>query len=259
MARLVAAGAVILAVQSPAATAQEGTAKPRWTPTVVLTTSYGDHTGGSAGSQAVTVYLNRPNTYWTFSAGHQRLLGDEGYGFGIGFHRAWRQRYRIGLGMSSGANRRGGLYPRYHVGFSAGMNLTDPLQVSIDYGRRRSAVDAAHSDRIGAGFTWYAPGPWILGGGVIYGMNQPGSRTAWSGGGGLTYSVWERWSVGVRLDYGDGSYMLLPSQGVVEFESWAYSASVSKYVAPKLSFRLTAGHTDYYGGFNLSLAMAKGW
>jgi len=231
----------------------------RWRPAVVFTAGYGDHTGGNAGSQAVTVYLSRPGEYWTFSAGHQRLLGEEGYGAGVTYNHAWNDRFRVGLGVSSGLNHHGGLYPRYHVGLSAGMNLTAPLQVSLNASRRKSAVNDSRSDRVGLGFTWYAPGPWILGGNATYGVSQPGSRSSWSGGGGLSYSVWERWSVGVRVDYGDGSYMLIPTQNVVEFQSWAYSASVSKYLAPKLSVRVTAGHTDYYGGFNLSFAVAKGW
>ncbi len=239
--------------------AQEPAPRVKWTPAMVVTLGYGDHTGGNAGSQAVTVYLSRPDRYWTFSAGHQQLLGEEGYGVGVSFLKAWSHRYRLSAGLSSGINERGNLYPRYHVGLSAAMSVTERLETSIDYGHRQATIAGVRSDRIGAGFTWYAPAHLILGGGATIGVNQPSSRSSWSAGAGLSYSVWERWSAGARVDYGDGSYVILPSQGIEEFQSWAYSASLSKYLAPKLSVRLTAGHADYYGGFNLSLAVAKGW
>ena len=252
-------GLALAALAGPTLAAQQEPAKPKWSPAVVVTFGYGDHTGGNAGSQAVTVYLARPDRYWTFSAGHQRLLGEEGYGAGVSFLKAWNHRYRLSAGVSSGFNHTGSLYPRYHAGLSAGMNVTGPLEASLNYAHRQAATDGVHSDQVGIGFTWYAPARLILGGSANYGVNQPGSRSSWSAGGGVTYSVWERWSVGARVDYGDGSYTLLPSQGIEQFESWAYSVSVSKYLAPKVSVRVTGGHTDYYGGFNLSLALAKGW
>jgi len=104
--RCALAGCLTAMLAVPVVRAQKA-ARPKWVPAVVLTAGYGEHTGGNNGSQAVTVYLSRPDRYWTFSAGHQRLLGEEGYGAGVNFQRAWSGKYRLGAGVSSGINRRG--------------------------------------------------------------------------------------------------------------------------------------------------------
>lgn len=253
-----AAGFAAVALWTGTALAQ-ATPPPRWDRTLVVTTGYGEHDGGTAASQSLALYLSRPDRYWILSMGHQRLMRDDGYGAGASFQRAWKGRYRAGGGVSTGVNSHGGLYPRYHAGINLGMNLTDPLQVSLGLSRRRSGIDRRHEDRVGVGFTSWGPGRLIIGGGATYGIAQPGSTTSWSSGGGVTYAVWEKWSAGMRVDYGDGSYMLLPGQGIVEFRSWAWSGSVSRNFTARNSVRITSGHTDYYGGFHLGLAVAHRW
>jgi YaiO family outer membrane protein len=247
-------------VCGPAAgSAQTTPATPPWVPTIAVDAGFGDYAGGGSASQSLALYLARPDRYWRFSAGHHRLIESEAYSAGFSYQHSWRRKYRLGAGFSSGVNRSGGLAPRYYLSLSAGMNVIGSLPTSISWGRRRSAINESYVDRYGLGFSWYAPGPWIISGNGAYSLGQPGSTSSRSFGGGITYSLWERMSIGARVDHGDGSYMLLPSQNIVDFQSWSYSGSFSKHLNPGTSVRVSVGYSEYYEGPNVNLGYSRRW
>jgi YaiO family outer membrane protein len=253
----VAAGAVLVA--APAIDAQDNVSSPPWVSTFTVDAGFADYAGGGSASQSMGLYLSQPDRYWRFAVGHHWLFESEAYSAGFYHQHTWSRKYRLGGGLSSGVNRSGGLAPRYHVSVMAGMNVVPRLPLSVSFSRRRSAINESHVDRVDVGFTWYAPGPWIIGASTAYSLGQPGSTSSRSYGGGITYSVWERVSLGVRIDHGDGSYMLLPSQNIVEFRSWSYTAHLSRHLNPRTSVRVSAGYSEYYDGPNFNLGYSRRW
>lgn len=211
-------------------------------------------------AQFATLYVARPSTYrWTFGLSHASRFGDSGFGLGVGYMRL----FRSGLTLSAGVNTGTGdfLYPKYQIGVSASKpilprrNLIPSLSLSF----RQSKNDLYRNTRLLLGFTWYAPGPWIAGGNVGHALGWPGSTHSWFGSLGLSYALWMRMSVGARIGYGDGSYMLVPGDFVVDYAYWSYSAHFSKYLSPSLVFTLTAGHDNWYGGGTVGLKVSKSW
>jgi len=244
------------------AVAQDSAAAPTKTPwrkTIVTSVSYGRHDGGESTAQSLTMYLSRGRTAWVFSGGYQSIIGERGLGVGLTYQRQIAEALSFGVGGATGTNIKGGIFPRYQVGGWGRVAVAPGLSFTAGYSRRQAQDFDAHTDRIGAGFTWYAPGPWILGGDVAYYLNSPGNTESWSGGGGLTYERWEKLYVGFSVHYADARYLALPSQSLVEFNGWGYSVGVTKYFTRDFTIGLTAGHSDYYGGGAVTLNVGRSW
>lgn len=237
---------------------EEAGTEPPWSVTLIMRASYADYAAGPGAAQSAMVYLSRDVHRWIFSVGHNRLFGSDGYGFGASYRHSWG-RFRLGGGLSSGVNVRGSLYPKYHAGVTAGTNIARGVPVSLSFSRRRSASSRSYTDRIGLGAQWWAPGPWLFTGSAVYSMGHPGDTHGWSGGAGITYMLWRRLHVGVNARYGDGSYMLLPGQNVVEYTSWSYGGTVTKYLNPDLGLSLSVHHTDYYDGTSFRVGLSRRW
>jgi len=229
-----------------------------WVRSLTLSASYSDFEAGPGSAQSFLLYLSKPDYYWIFSGGHNRLLGAEGYGYGVSYHRTW-DRFRLGGGVSSGYNVDGELYPKYHVGLSGAVDVVSRVPVSLGVSRRRSAANESHTDRLGLGVRWWAPGPWLFGANTTYAMGSPGDTHSWSWGGDVTYLNWRRLHVGVNVHRGDGAYMLFPGQQVVEYNTWSYGASVTKYLSPDVGLSLSLNYTDYYGGTSIRLGFSRRW
>jgi len=256
-------GLLILLWTAAAAAQEEDQDEDRtpWGYTLVAGVGFGTYSGGESASQSATLYISRPGQYWRFSLGHATLFSAEGYGMGIGHSRDLGSGFRLSAGVGTGLNRHGSIYPRYQVGASLSkvMLSSRRLVASLSYTRRQSKRSVYFSDRFGTGLTWYAPGPWVFGGHAAYSLGRPGDRVSLSGGLSVSYVLWKRRSVGLRIGYGDGSYMLWPSQRIVDFNVWSYAAGYTHYLSPDLSLRFGAGHDTYYDGANFSLTLAKSW
>lgn len=246
----------------PAAGAQEAPraeARIPWQKSLSVSVGYGEHDGGSSTAESVVLYLARPKVTWVLSGGYQSIIGARGFGLGVGYHRTVADWLHVGAGASTGFNTRGGLFPRYEVGAWGRAVVARGLSVETGYSRWRARAVDSHTDRFGVGVTWYTPTPLIVGGDVAYSIGSPGSTRSWAGGGGITYARWQNLYVGVSVRYGDGSYVLMPSQQLVEFTGWAYNLSVSKYLSPRLSVGVSGGHSDYYGGGAVTITVTRSW
>lgn len=244
------------------ATAQQADAESRRPLDYTLSTDvgFGRYGGGQSGSwQGLALYVSRRGEYsWRFGIGHLERFGVEGYGFGIGYSRNVGG-FRLSAGVGSGANVSGSLYPRYQLSFSVGKSVFRTVVTSVGYTRRQSDRSEVYSDRVGAGLSWYAPGPWILGGYARYSIGHPGETPSWGAGGSISFVGVRRTSFGFRVGYGDGSYLLLPSHREVDFTSWSYGASVTRRLSTSLVLGVNAGHSNYYGGGSVGIRVSKSW
>jgi hypothetical protein len=245
--------------QDSAPAAAPAPAKTPWRKTIVANLAYGRHDAGESIGQSVTLYLSRAKVAWILSGGYQSIIGERGVGVGVTYQREVVNGVQIGVGGATGTNIKGGIFPKYEVGGWSRVAVAPGLGVQAGFSRRAAQDFEAHTDRIGLGFTWYAPGPWIVGGDVGYSIGSPGNTESWSGGAGLTYEKWEKLYVGVVVRYADARYVALPSQSLVEFTGWGYNAGVTKYFTRDFTIGVSAGHSDYYGGGAVTVSVGRSW
>lgn len=230
-----------------------------WTKTIVVAAGVGSHDQGSSAGQEVRLRLARGKVSWLLGVSHHSLIGAEGYGVGVTHQRAITDGLGLGLGISTGTNTAGGLYPKYQVGGWLRAAVAPGFSVLAGFNRRQAREFEAHTDRYGAAVVWYAPGPWIVEGSLTHAVGHPGNTRSWSGGGGVTFERWRKLYIGASVSYGDGSYVHLPSQQLVEYAGWAYRGRIERYLSPRVSVNLAAGHSDYYGGASVTLSVAQTW
>jgi YaiO family outer membrane protein len=212
-----------------------------------------DHNLGNSDNEFVRLGLSRP---WRYGAvldvGREHRFNETSFNYGASYTQFLPG--RINLTVAGGSGTGQVLAPRWRLGVTASGSVWK-LVPSAGYVHTQSKA-VNRSDQVSLGLLCYA-GHWILGGSGRQDYGHPGDTSSRSWGVGLTWYQWRRNYIGVNVDWGKVSYMLVdPAVAKVNFNSTAIGLGYSHWFADNygVNLRGSYGRTSFYkvGGATLS-------
>lgn len=250
-ARTPAVAAVLAALALGAAATPAAAQLPGWELGAEVGGSFGRYSDdlGDADAQFARLRAGRPwKEQWQFEVGRAARFNDQGIGLGMAYRRHLRRDTRWSVGASTGTGDV--LFPRWRVdlGLDHGLLAQDRLIVAMGYMHAQSKAENS-VDGFSTGLTLYGPRGWIASAFGRIDIGHPGQTTSRSGGFGLMWNQWRRWTIDSSYEAGDVSYVLVaPGNALVNFQSQTWRVGASAYLGERwgISARYEQVDADVY-------------